>query len=182
MVRAPFLDCARRVWVARGAQPQKGSLSTTAERTESPLGMYEAINLQRQIASSLVRSQANCWDAVEYRSSSARDVRQDVRSPLSSPRRPSMSVQSINRLSALRPRGTAFLRTCVASVSDDVPPRGLFCHFAHQPAISSSGLGTSASCTSSMDSHLAPSSASGGIRRSARQPFLEASWLPLRET
>lgn len=67
-----------------------------------------------------------------------------------------MNVQSINRLSAHRPRGTAF-RTCVSSVSsvsDDVPQRGLFCHLAHQPAISSSGLGTSASCTSSMDSHL----------------------------
>ena len=27
--------------------------------------MYEAINLARQIVDSLVRSQANCWDALE---------------------------------------------------------------------------------------------------------------------
>lgn len=30
------------------------------ERRDGPLSMYEAINLARQIASSLVRSQANC--------------------------------------------------------------------------------------------------------------------------
>lgn len=34
--------------------------SRREEEEEGPLPMYEAINLARQIASSLVRSQANC--------------------------------------------------------------------------------------------------------------------------
>ena len=50
-----------------GRTSREGKSRRVHERTESPLGMYEAINLTRQIASSLVRSQANCWDAVEYR-------------------------------------------------------------------------------------------------------------------
>lgn len=48
-------------------QKSKGGRRIGGERRDGPLSMYEAINLARQIASSLVRSQANCQDVLEYR-------------------------------------------------------------------------------------------------------------------
>lgn len=45
----------------RAKKVDEGSVEREREREwKGPLSMYEAINLARQIASSLVRSQANC--------------------------------------------------------------------------------------------------------------------------
>lgn len=57
--------------------------------------MYEAINLGRQIASSLVRSQANCWDAVEYRVASF-PTSPDVRFAFRRPSRPAIDERTID--------------------------------------------------------------------------------------